>query len=393
MGSRRRRGHRYEKIRRRANFFLDSRAAHAIIGIIMRSVHTYAEAKEGAGQTLKAVRVGVAGATGYAGGELVKILARHPHTRLAHLASSGRDGKGPQPIERAHRSLAGETALLCHPLDGEDFAGLDFAFLATPHETSVELAPALVERGVRVIDLSGAFRLKDATAYPRWYGFEHRAAAALAEAVYGLSELNRTEIQEARLVSNPGCYATSIILALAPLVERGWLDVRSGVVCDAKSGASGAGRAPSEKLQYPEVNENCRAYGFFTHRHIPEMLQALGLEEKDFTFTPHLLPITRGILSTVYVRLTRTRPAEEVIALFREFYAHAPLVRVYDDGTLPEIQSVAHTNYTDLGFALDPRDGRRLVVVSALDNLGKGAAGQAVENMNLMCGLAEETGL
>jgi N-acetyl-gamma-glutamyl-phosphate reductase len=181
---------------------------------------------------------------------------------------------------------------------------------------------------------------------------------------------------------------------LRPLVEAGWIDLKAGIVCDSKSGASGAGRAPSEKLHFPEVNENCRAYSLFNHRHAPEILQALEIKEEDFTFTPHLLPITRGILSTVYVHLARLATLDVIISLFREFYANAPMVRVYGDGTLPEIQGVAHSNYVDLGFALDhAQGGTRLVVVSALDNLGKGAAGQAVQNMNLMCGFREELAL
>src|SRR5439155_6133512 len=295
-----------------------------------------------------AVRVAVAGATGYAGRELIGILARHPQARIVRLMSSGR-GKAPGrshsrnpagdrasfPIEQSHpvlrglgargsRSLRSEPALseakgqarprevsstLCHPLDLEDLtpSEADLVFLATPHETSHEVVPALVERGLRVIDLSGAFRLKNPSAYPRWYGLEHHALGALAEAVYGLPEINAAAIRKAQLVSNPGCYATSIILALAPLVEADWLDAGAGIISDAKSGASGAGRAPTEKLHFAEVNENCRAYGLFTHRHIPEMLQALGLEESSFTFTPHLLPITRGILSTVYARLRERR--------------------------------------------------------------------------------------
>jgi N-acetyl-gamma-glutamyl-phosphate reductase len=346
--------------------------------------------------TTRTVRVALAGATGYAGRELVRLLARHPFVRLAHLASSGRDGSGPFPLERAHPALRGQSPLTCHPLRLEDFAPsrLDLVFLATPHETSLHLAPQLVERGLRVIDLSGAFRLQDPGAYPRWYGFEHDAAQALAGAVYGLTELKADEIRKARLVANPGCYATSIILALAPLLEARWLEVSTGIVCDAKSGASGAGRSPSDTLHFPEVNENLRAYSLFTHRHVPEMLQALELEEKDFLFTPHLAPITRGILSTVYVRLAARRTLDQIVSLFHDFYAQAPLVRVYEDGILPEVQAVAHTNYADLGFALDPAAGAtRLVVVSALDNLGKGAAGQAVQNMNLMCGFAEETAL
>lgn len=358
-----------------------------------------------------AVRVAIAGATGYAGRELIQILNHHPNARIVRLMSSGRQAKhagGGQsfPIEHSHPSLrtaarrgvrqTRRTAVLCDPLDTERLvpSDVDLVFLATPHETSHDVVPALVERGLKVIDLSGAFRLKPAGAYPRWYGFEHRAADALEEAVYGLPELNAAEIAKAQLVANPGCYATSIILALAPLFKAGWVDAQAGVVADAKSGASGAGRAPSEKLHFAEVNENCRAYGIFSHRHVPEMLQALDLAERDFTFTPHLLPITRGILSTVYVRLSESsqvREVEQVRALYQDFYSSAPLVRVWESG-LPEIQAVAHTNYADLGFALEPQT-RRLVVVSCLDNLGKGAAGQAVENMNLMFGFPEELAL
>ncbi len=341
-----------------------------------------------------AVRVAVAGATGYAGRELLEILARHPAVRITRLMSSGRDGKEPFPIERVHPAFRGKPSPLCAPLDLDELlpGDLDVVFLATPHETSHNIVPSLLDRGLRVIDLSGAFRLREASAYSRWYGFEHEAAAALEEAVYGLPELNSARISKARLVSNPGCYATSAILALAPPLEAGWLDSAAGIICDAKSGVSGAGRSPSEKLHFPEVNENCRAYSLFNHRHVPEILQTLRLDEKNFTFAPHLVPITRGILSTVYVRLAGNRTLSEIVSRFREFYAGSPLVRVYDDGGLPEIQAVAHTNYADLGFALDAPTGR-LVVVSALDNLGKGAAGQAVQNMNLMFGFAEETAL
>jgi N-acetyl-gamma-glutamyl-phosphate reductase len=363
-----------------------------------------------------ALRVAIAGATGYAGRELIAILARHPHTRIVRLMSSGRavkPGSESQSfsIEQSHPSLRGtlprgaksaipsaqgKASIVCEPLDLEQLtpSDVDLVFLATPHEVSHSVVPTLVERGLKVIDLSGAFRLKSPGAYRRWYGFEHHATDALAEAVYGLPELNAAEIRKAQLVSNPGCYATSIILAVAPLVRAGWVDLEAGIVCDAKSGASGAGRAPSENLHFAEVNENCRAYGLFTHRHVPEMLQALELEERDFTFTPHLVPITRGILSTVYVRLSESSGVAEVKqvrALYQDFYSAAPLVRIWESG-LPEIQAVAHTHYADLGFAFEPGT-RRLVVVSCLDNLGKGAAGQAVENMNLMCGFPEELGL
>ncbi len=337
----------------------------------------------------KIARVAIAGATGYAGGELLRLLARHPQARVARLMSSGRDGKKEFPIEHSHPDLRGKFPVLCEPLSVDPLAPseLDLVFLATPHQTALEIVPSLLERNLRVVDLSGAFRLKDPMTYSRWYGFEHHAHAALEEAVYGLSELNGESIAKARLVANPGCYATSVILALAPVLQRGWVDISAGIISDSKSGASGAGRSLSEKLHFVEVNENCRAYGLFNHRHVPEMLQALNLSEKNFTFTPHLLPITRGILSTIYVRLSQSRAHTEVAAVYRDFYAHAPFVRVLDTG-VPEIQAVAHTNYTDIGFSLDP-DGMRMIIVSVLDNLVKGAAGQAVQNMNLMFGFAE----
>jgi N-acetyl-gamma-glutamyl-phosphate reductase len=339
------------------------------------------------------VRVGVAGATGYAGLELLRLLSRHPQARVTRLMSSGRDGKKEFLIEDSHPSLRGKFSVPCQPLSLEAFApaDVDLVFLATPHQTALEIAPALLERGLRVVDLSAAFRLKDRAAYPRWYGFEHNAHAALNEAVYGVTELNGERISKARLVANPGCYATSVILALAPVLRNRWIDVKAGIVSDSKSGASGAGRGLSEKLHFVEVNENCRAYGLFNHRHVPEMLQALELAESDFTFTPHLLPITRGILSTIYVRLSQPRTHEEVVASYRDFYAHAPFVRVLAHG-VPEIQSVAQTNFTDIGFSIDG-DGRRMIIVSALDNLIKGAAGQAIQNMNLMYGFDEGTAL
>ena len=340
-----------------------------------------------------AVRVGVAGATGYAGLELLRLLARHPLARVTRLMSSGRDGKKEFPIEDSHPSLRGKFKVPCQPLSVEALppSDVDLVFLATPHHTALEVVPRLLERNLRVIDLSAAFRLKGPAAYPRWYGFEHDAPAELEEAVYGLAELNSAAIAKARLVANPGCYATAVILALAPVLQEGWIDTRAGVISDSKSGASGAGRGLSEKLHFVEVNENCRAYGLFNHRHVPEMLQTLNLAEKDFTFTPHLLPITRGILSTIYVRLSKPRTHEEVVALYRNIYAAAPFVRVLGSG-VPEIQSVAQTNFTDIGFCLDSA-GTRMIIVSALDNLTKGAAGQAIQNMNLMYGLDEGTAL
>jgi N-acetyl-gamma-glutamyl-phosphate reductase len=340
------------------------------------------------------IHAAVIGATGYAGCELLTILARHPAASLSCMMWAGRDGKKVLAIGDFHPKLRGRFSLGCQPLDVDEVlrSGSDVVFLATPHEASHEIVPRLLEGGLRVVDLSGAFRLKAPGAYTRWYGFDHQAPSALAEAVYGIPEFDLPAIAKARLIANPGCYPTAVILALAPLLRAGWVNVSAGIIADAKSGVTGAGRTPSEKLHFPEVNENLRAYGLFRHRHVPEMLEALDLAEKDFIFTPHLLPITRGILSTIYVRLSQQRELSEVEALFGEFYAAAPLIRVYSAGALPEIQGVAHTAYADLGFALDAPTGR-LILVSALDNLGKGAAGQAVQNMNVMFGLPQETGL
>jgi N-acetyl-gamma-glutamyl-phosphate reductase len=340
------------------------------------------------------VHAAVIGATGYAGCELLTILARHPAASVTCLMSSGGEGKRALPIEASHPKLRGQFKILCEPLNVQQVvsSGADVVFLATPHETSHQIVPQLLANGLRVVDLSGAFRLKDPTAYARWYDFDHHATEALGEAVYGIPEFSAPAISKARLVANPGCYPTSVILALAPLLKAGWVNVTAGIIADSKSGVTGAGRKPSEKLHFPEVNENLRAYGLFHHRHLPEMLQELALSSEDFIFAPHLLPITRGILTTIYLRLCERRHLSEVENLFRDFYRTAPMVRVCPAGTLPEILGVANTQFDDIGFALDDATGR-LILVSALDNLGKGAAGQAVQNMNVMYGFAQETGL
>ena len=245
---------------------------------------------------------------------------------------------------------------------------------------------------MRIVDLSGAFRFREPETFERWYKLEPAAREILGEAVYGLPELYATALPAARLVANPGCYPTSVILGLRPLVEAGWIDAARGIVCDCKSGVSGAGKEPKRETHFVEVNENFRAYGLFTHRHTPEVAEHLGLAAGDFVFTTHLLPIERGILSTLYVWLKPSRAADEIEALYRAFYAGRPMVRMLPAGRLPELQHVAHTNFCDIGFALDP-SGERLVIVSCLDNLGKGAAGQAVQNLNGMYGYPETAGL
>lgn len=340
------------------------------------------------------VRVGVIGATGYAGRELVVLLTRHPHAHLVHLISSGRNRKEPFPIDRVHPSLRKKEPLMCIPFQKFEFldGDLDLVFVCTPHDVSVDIIPPLLKRGLRVIDLSGGFRLRYPELYLKWYGFEHFSPTVLKKAVYGVTELTRETLQEAQLVANPGCYATAIILALAPLLEANWLSKEAEIICDAKSGLSGAGRVPNETTHFTEVNESCRAYGLFSHRHVPEILQALNINEKQFRFSPHLLPITRGILASLYLCLEKKRSREEIVGLFENFYRHSPLMRIYTESVLPEIKGVQGTQFCDLGFSLD-NEGQRLTIISCLDNLGKGAAGQAIQNMNLMFGWDEETGL
>jgi len=272
--------------------------------------------------------------------------------------------------------------------------GVEVVFLATPHELSREAAPEARKRGFRVIDLSGAWRLEEA-ANRAVYGFEDEGAAAAlhtqAEAVYGMPELHRAELRGAGLVANPGCYATSVILALKPLLAAGLVDLSHGIVCDAKSGVSGAGKAPTAKTHFMYAADNLSAYGVFTHRHTGELLEQLDVNAETLTFTPHLLPIPRGILSTIYVRFAQQQTSAAIEQCFKDFYQGSPMVRLFGT-TLPQIQYSVRTNYCDIGFNI-AKDGRRAVIVSCLDNLLKGAAGQAVQNLNVMQGWGEAEGL
>lgn len=340
------------------------------------------------------VRVAVIGATGYTGFELARLLLRHPKLPTpTFFLRNGDAARTPRCLSEIFPQLRGIADAPCGAYSPDAVAdSAAVAFLATPHEASLEWVPELVGRGLRVVDLSGAYRFREPGTLARWYGLEARAADGAGTAVYGLPELYADALPGARLVANPGCYPTSVILALRPLVEAGWVDRRAGVVCDCKSGASGAGKEPKRETHFVEVHGNFRAYGLFTHRHTPEIADHTGLAETEFIFTTHLLPVARGILSTVYVRLAEPRAAEQVEQLYRASYAGRPMVRIWPAGKLPELQHVAHTNFCDIGFALDAA-GARLVVVSCLDNLGKGAAGQAVQNLNLMLGLEEDTGL
>lgn len=256
----------------------------------------------------------------------------------------------------------------------------------------MDMTPGLLEAGIRVIDLSGAFRLRDVETFSQWYPEPHTAPQLFAEAVYGLPEFNRRQICGASLVANPGCYPTAANLAIRPLVDAEVIDRTRGVICDAKSGVSGAGRKPSLKTSFCEVSDNFSAYSVIRHRHVPEVLQNSGLGEREFTFTAQLLPLERGILETIYLRTQRIDKAVELLQIYEERYADEPFVRLYAPGKVPDLHAVRHTNFCDIGFVYDAAS-HRAVIVSVIDNLVKGAAGQALQNMNLLLGFDETEGL
>ncbi len=372
------------------------------------------------------LKVAVLGATGYSGLELTRLLLRHPQVEKpvllrrpenqnTHLAQNA--GKEPALSERSESkggapshdengqvnladifpALSGNGRYPLEPLSWSSLKskGVELLFLATPHDVSRALVPEAVAQGIRVVDLSGAWRLKQAQ-HRAIYGFKDEDAVTAAEltekAVYGLPELYADKIPSAGVVANPGCYATTVILALAPLLNAGLADRGKGIVADSKSGVSGAGKEPTSRTHFVSVADNLSAYSVFTHRHLGEIAEQLHLGANEITFTPHLLPIPRGILSTIYVYLKQPMQAAEIEKVYREFYKGKKFVRVFATPKLPEIQFSLNTNYCDLGFCVAP-EGQRLVIVSCEDNLIKGAAGQAVQNMNLMYGFPEEEGL
>jgi N-acetyl-gamma-glutamyl-phosphate reductase len=345
------------------------------------------------------LKTAVLGATGYSGMELTRLLLRHPLVDTPVLLSRPAEEEKAVPANLADvfPALSGNGGYPLQPLSwaGLKQQGVELLFSATPHQASRSLVPQAISHGLRVIDLSGAWRLKQQQ-NRAVYGFKDSDAATAAEltrkAVYGLPELNSDQIRGAALVANPGCYATSVILALAPLLKAGIVDRGRGIISDSKSGVSGAGKEPNARTHFVSVADNLSAYAVFNHRHMGEIVEQLKLNASELIFTPHLLPIPRGILSTIYVHLNRETTPAEVESHFREFYFGKRWVRVFATPRLPEIQFSLHTNYCDLGFCL-AGDGRRLVLVSCVDNLLKGAAGQAVQNMNLMYGWQEEEGL
>ncbi len=337
------------------------------------------------------IKVGIYGASGYTGEELLRLLIRHPQVEIAAITS--RQNKG-LPLTRIFPGFQGLTDLTFADYDPQQMAGIcDVVFLALPHSVSMQAAPSFLGAGKKVIDLSADFRLRDVKTYEHWYG-KHTAPGLLKEAVYGIPELYRREITASNFIANPGCYPTSVILGLAPLLKNRFINHRS-IIIDSKSGVSGAGREPQTGTLFCEVMEGFKAYNVGRHRHTPEMEQELSLlagEEVRVSFTPHLLPVSRGILSTIYADLTKDASTAEILGVYSDFYREEKFVTIYEEGVLPNISAVRGTNFCHLGLIVDNRI-KRIVIISTIDNLVKGAAGQAIQNMNLICGFAEDTGL
>lgn len=328
-----------------------------------------------------APRVAVVGATGYAGQELVRLLARHPRAQLV-MTTASTAASAPRRLPALARVWDGDI----RPLDvAAVIAGADVVFLALPEAASAGIGPTLLDAGLRVVDLSGAFRLRDVTARERWYAATTTYPEGIA---YGLTEFERETIRTARLIANPGCYPTAALLAVLPIARAGLLTPGSDVIVDAKSGLSGAGKAPSDRTHFSENHGSVTAYGALDHRHTPEMEQALG---RGVTFVPHLVPLDRGLLSTLYARVAPGTTDAQIAATFVAAYAQAPFVRV-TGADLPEIKHVAWSNFCDVGWKLDSASGR-LVLVSVIDNLIKGAAGSAIQNFNVALGFDETAGL
>jgi len=336
------------------------------------------------------LKVGIYGASGYTGQELLRLLLRHPQTEIVALTSRRYAGVSVSDI---YPVFIGLTDLAFIDASPDDVAGLaDIVFLALPHGVSMKVAPVFLKAGKKVIDLSADFRLRDVAAYEQWYG-RHTAPDVIKESVYGIPELYRDDIVTARLVANPGCYPTSAILPLAPLLKDGLIS-NKGIAVNSLSGVSGAGRSASSELSFVEVNESVKAYKVGAHQHTPEIkttLEAIAGSSVSITFVPHLIPITRGIYSSIYAEIRNNITAEDVIRSYQKYYSSAPFVRV-SESAIPEIKNVLYSNYIDIGFRLYP-DNNHIIIFSVIDNLVKGAAGQAVQNMNILFDYDETEGL
>jgi len=337
------------------------------------------------------VRAGIVGATGYAGAELVRILSGHPDVELTVLTSRQYAG---ERFDKIYPSMTGVVDLICEKLSIDSFCErTDVVFIALPHKVAMEIVPEFIERDKKVIDLSADFRFKDVSLYESFYQ-EHIAVDLLEKAVYGLCEVYFDKIKKATLIGNPGCYPTSVILPLVPLIKSNFLDVDS-IIADSKSGVSGAGRSLSLTTHFCEVNESFKAYKVAEHRHNPEMEEVLGIEAGKpvkITFVPHLVPMTRGMLTTIYANLVKDVSSEEIQNCIESFYSERFFVRICRDDSMPDTLHVKGTNFCDIGFKLEERNNR-IILISAIDNLVKGASGQAVQNMNIMLGLDETAGL
>ncbi len=338
------------------------------------------------------IRASVIGSSGYAGIELFRILKNHPEVKLVNLVSKTFQGKKIGELYPKYRDLDIEFVWK----DYRDIAKeSDVVFTATPHKVAMEFAKELYEEGVVLIDLSADFRFEDWKIFEKWYKVEHKSKELLRNTVYGLPELYKEKIEKANLIGNPGCYPTASILGLAPLLKHNLIDVES-IVIDAKSGTTGAGKKLTEILHFPERNENLSPYSPVMHRHIPEIEKELckigSRDDVYITFTPHLLPMDRGILASIYTKLKDKISQKELYKLYREFYKDAYFIRIVEKNLLPDTKSVANTNFCDIGLRVDNRTGR-VIVFSAIDNLIKGASGQAVQNMNIRFGFSEEMGL
>lgn len=338
------------------------------------------------------IKVGIIGATGYAGGELVRILSAHKDAQIVWYGSRSYID---QKYASVYQNLFQIVDAVCMDDNMEELAEqVDVIFTATPQGLCASLVNEQILSKVKIVDLSADFRIKDVSVYEKWYGIEHKSPQFIEEAVYGLCEVNREDVKKARLVANPGCYTTCSILTAYPLAKEGLIDM-STLIIDAKSGTSGAGRGAKTANLFCEVNENMKAYGVATHRHTPEIEEQLGYasgEEVVLNFTPHLVPMNRGILATEYAKLKKDVSWEEVKAIYDKYYGDEKFIRVLDKGICPETKWVEGSNYVDIGFQIDPRT-KRIIMMGAIDNLVKGAAGQAVQNMNLMFGLPESEGL
>ena len=336
-------------------------------------------------------KVGIIGATGYTGVELLRLLLHHPQVEVTALTSQKYAGI---PIDQVFPSLMKHLPLKCEELNVDQISKkTDFVFTAVPHKTAMEVVPLFHRQGKKIVDLSADFRFRNAAVYEKWYQ-KHTSADLLPESVYGLPELHREEIRNARIVGNPGCYPTGALIGLSPLVKKGMISV-DHIVVDSKSGVSGAGRDVVLESLFCEVNEGVKAYKIFAHRHTPEIdqeLSRLAQKEMNVTFVPHLIPMDRGILSTLYVRLTKKMKTEELLHAIEDFYQGEPFIRTYPKGTLPSTKDVRGSNFCGIGVTVSESDDRA-VIVTAIDNLVKGASGEAVQNMNIMLGFPETMGL